>query len=380
MSKQALEGALEQAEDDLVPIREQVVHAGRAGARLAPDLLDAHTEDPSPRKTHERSVEERISTCATVLSQHHPAILGQGATSSLSWNIIPTQVTMTDIVITGASRGIGRALALALHEKPSWRLVLVARDAQRLNALAGELRERGHDAIVVAGDLSSIAEARDLGERLAGIVGERTTLVHNAGIWPTRRVVGVDGLEQAFVVNHLGPTALQRSLLSRGLLSRLLVVGAGASALGKFDAKRTPTGEDFSRLRTYCTTKLCFAITAREVARVHSELDVAVVHPGIVRTDLGASPGLLGKLLSLVKRRWESPEICAERLARMFERERWSPRGDARWFWEGEERAWFPAAEDPRTREAVRDVVSRFLDDAGENTVDRRAAEPAKQS
>jgi NAD(P)-dependent dehydrogenase (short-subunit alcohol dehydrogenase family) len=273
---------------------------------------------------------------------------------------------MADIVITGASRGIGRALALELmhtHADTN-RLVLVARDMDRLRELEDEISKLGGASIVVEGDLSSLAAARKLGERLAEEVESGATLVHNAGIWPTKKEIGADGFERAFVVNFLGPMALQRPLLERGLLSRMLVVGAGASALGKLDPARTPTGDDFSRLRTYCTTKLCFAVAVREVARAHPELDVAVVHPGIVQTDLGASTGLLGKLLSLVKRRWEAPEVCAERLARMISQERWSPPGDARWFWEGAEREWFARATDPRVRADVAALTARLLSES----------------
>ena len=98
----------------------------------------------------------------------------------------------------------------------------------------------------------------------------------------------------------------------------------------RFDAERTPRGLDFSSLRTYANTKLCFAVAMRDVAAQHPEVDVVVMHPGVVRTDLGARPGLLGWLLDRIKRGWESPETCAERLARVLSKERWSPPADAR--------------------------------------------------
>ena len=70
----------------------------------------------------------------------------------------------------------------------------------------------------------------------------------------------------------------------------------------------------------------------RDVARERPEVDVAVVHPGVVKTDLGARRGVLGFVVRLVKRQWESPERCSERLVAFLERPRWSPPGDARWF------------------------------------------------
>jgi NAD(P)-dependent dehydrogenase (short-subunit alcohol dehydrogenase family) len=269
---------------------------------------------------------------------------------------------MPDLILTGASRGIGRALALPLaRERPADRLVLVARDRPRLEALAKEAEALGGRTLVVPGDLSSRAGARDLGERLSGLVGPGATLVHNAGVWPSKRTLTADGLETAFAVNHLAPLVMQQPLLEANLLRRVMVVSAGLLIKGRFDPARTPTGEDFSGVRTYCTTKLCFALAMRDVAAAHPELDVVVLHPGVVRTDLGARSGPVGWLLSLVKRGWESPETCAARLTRILARERWSPPGEARWLVEEKEQPWPEVAQNPTTRASVREVTAHYF-------------------
>ncbi|RKG78377.1 SDR family NAD(P)-dependent oxidoreductase [Corallococcus sp. CA049B] len=268
---------------------------------------------------------------------------------------------MTDLILTGASRGIGHALALALAPSRDTRLLLVARDAGRLQALAADVERRGGQALAVPGDLGTLAGARELGARLAELVTPGATLVHNAGLWPSQRVLNADGLETAFVTNHLAPLVMQRPLLESGRLRRILVVSAGLIIKGRFDAARTPTGEDFSSIRTYCDTKLCFALAMRDVAAAHPEVDVVVLHPGVVRTDLGARPGPMGWLLSQVKRAWERPEVCAARLARILARERWSPPGDARWLLEEAEQPWPDVAQDVATRQALRDTTAQLL-------------------
>jgi hypothetical protein len=169
----------------------------------------------------------------------------------------------------------------------------------------------------------------------------------------------VEGLERAYVVNCLGPLALQRPLLERGRLGRILVIGAGLMVKGRFDAALTPTGADFSSVRTYCSTKLAFAVAMRDVARAHAEVDIAVVHPGVVGTDLGARPGMIGWLLKRVKRRWETPEVCAARLVRLLSQERWSPPGEARWFMEETSAPW------PEVVEASTPAVRAALAAAG---------------
>jgi len=268
---------------------------------------------------------------------------------------------MSDLILTGASRGIGHALALALAGPGGGRLVLVARDEARLSALVADVERKGGRAVAVPGDLSTLDGARALGRRLVEVAEPGATLVHNAGVWPSRRVLTSDGLELAFAVNHLAPLAMQQPLLDAGRLRRIMLVSAGLLVKGRFDADRTPTGEDFSSLRTYCDTKLCLALAMRDVAAAHPELDVVVLHPGVVRTDLGARTGPLGWLLSLVKRGWEAPETCGARLARILARERWSPPGDARWMMEEQEQPWPAPTDDERLRQAVRRTTARWL-------------------
>jgi NAD(P)-dependent dehydrogenase (short-subunit alcohol dehydrogenase family) len=265
---------------------------------------------------------------------------------------------MREIIITGASRGIGAALARALG--PDQRLVLVARDLARLEQLRTEIDPDGGRVRVLRTDLSSLAAAGMAGDRLSGEV-EGATLVHNAGVWPARRTLTAQGLETSFVVNHLAPLALQAPLLARGKLARILVVSAGLIAKGRFDRERTPTGDDFSALRTYCDTKLCFAVAMREVAERDRDVDVLVLHPGVVRTDLGARPGVVGALLALAKRGWESPERCAARLVRVLGRTRWSAPGEAPFWFEETPTPWPAAACDRSLRSAVWDTSTRLL-------------------
>ncbi|MCB1323308.1 MAG: hypothetical protein KDK34_23820, partial [Leptospiraceae bacterium] len=125
-----------------------------------------------------------------------------------------------------------------------------------------------------------------------------------------------NGLEEAFMVNHMAPfilSAMLFPLLRANAPARIINVNAGLYVFGRFDLNRTPMGADFSPLRTYMNTKLCNVLFTRRFARAIQDSGVTINanHPGVIRTGLGES-GLSGRIIHrTIKRFWKSPEAGA---------------------------------------------------------------------
>jgi len=163
-------------------------------------------------------------------------------------------------------------VALAGRKQLADRLLLLARDETALQEVARLVRDAGTECLCVRGDLSTVAGAREAGDKLAEALRPSATLVQNAGLWPSRRELTEDGLERSFAVNCVGPLLMQEPLIARKLVDRIMVISAGLLVKGRFSPDRTPTGEDFSSWRTYCNTKLAFAIAAREISHATGAL------------------------------------------------------------------------------------------------------------
>ena len=85
------------------------------------------------------------------------------------------------VIVTGASSGIGRSLALRLADQGA-QVVLAARSVERLEALAQACRQRGGRALVVPTDVANEGQCRALIERTLGEYGRLDMLINNAGI------------------------------------------------------------------------------------------------------------------------------------------------------------------------------------------------------
>ncbi len=90
------------------------------------------------------------------------------------------QITGKPALVTGASRGIGRAIAEVLVREGA-RMALVARNAQELEDFARELRAKGGEAVAIAADLSTEAGAQDAVARALAALGGLEILVNNVG-------------------------------------------------------------------------------------------------------------------------------------------------------------------------------------------------------
>lgn len=216
-------------------------------------------------------------------------------------------------IVTGANAGIGKATALGLAQK-GLRVVMVCRDEGRGLLAREEIRAlSGSDSVeLLIGDLSSCAGVRAAGEKILDCAPRIGALINNAGIWRMERTLNADGIEMTFFVNHLAPFLLTHLLLDRlkeSAPSRVVNVNAGLYIFGRFDPLRTPTGLDFSRLRTYPTSKLCGVYFTRELARRLEGTGVTVnaLHPGVIRTNLGQTPDTQGRVLRLLKVFLKSP-------------------------------------------------------------------------
>ncbi len=110
------------------------------------------------------------------------------------------------IIVTGASEGIGRALCLALAmQKP--KLVLAARNEDRLNELKAEIESKGAQAFVVPTDVSQENSCKELIEKTIHHWDRLDVLVNNAGrtMWTTlEQITDTSIIEQIMRINYLG--------------------------------------------------------------------------------------------------------------------------------------------------------------------------------
>src|SRR6202795_4612525 len=127
-------------------------------------------------------------------------------------------------LVTGASRGIGRATAAALARAGAHVLVHYGRSAQEAESLVSEIQAKGGRAQAISADLGTPHGAALLAEQVRSIVGDRLdVLVLNAGISKAARITDytVEDFDKLFATNVRGPFFLVQQLLP--------VLGEGSS-------------------------------------------------------------------------------------------------------------------------------------------------------
>jgi NAD(P)-dependent dehydrogenase (short-subunit alcohol dehydrogenase family) len=195
-------------------------------------------------------------------------------------------------VVTGATRGIGRATAERLAELGAT-LVLVCRrreDGERVASALAESRPAPR-AWVVTADLSSQRSIREAADAIRDRHPRLHVLVNNAGVIPPTRETTVDGLEMQFAVNHLAYFLLTNLLLDRlaaGAPSRVVSVSSGAHQGGTIDFADLQSERRYDPVRVYGRTKLANVLFTYELARRVRAAGITAncLHPGVVATGL----------------------------------------------------------------------------------------------
>ncbi len=220
-------------------------------------------------------------------------------------------------VVTGATSGIGSATAEAMAAQGA-ELFIVCRSADKGKALLDAIRQKtgNSDLHMIVADLSVQADVRRAAEEFLNTGKPLHLLINNAGVIYTERRLTADGLEETFAVNHLAYflfTELLRERIVESAPARIVSVSSGAHAFCKeiyFDDLNFEK-RPYKTFEVYGHSKLANILWTRELARQLEGTGVTAncVHPGAVRSGLGKSNGLLGKVMTaLVAPFFQSPE------------------------------------------------------------------------
>jgi len=191
---------------------------------------------------------------------------------------------MTDLIsrtalVTGASRGIGRATALALAKAGARVIVHYGNSAKQADSLVAEIREAGGQADAVKADLSASNGAHKVAGEVGKLVSKLDILVANAGISVPASIEAqtVEDFDRMFAVNVRAPFFLVQQLLP-------LMAEGSSIVMTSSLAARAAVGQ----LPAYSATKGAIDTLVKHFASLLGSRGIRVnaVAPGIIDTDM----------------------------------------------------------------------------------------------
>src|SRR5688572_25643356 len=229
------------------------------------------------------------------------------------------KISGTGALVTGASRGLGRALAEALVAKGA-RVAMVARDAGPLSDAVATIRARGGIAHAIAADIGNKDAVHKIAGQAQGLVGEIGIAIHNAstlGPVPLRLLLDTECEDLAAVLetNLVGPFRLTKILAGA-----MAVRGHGVIVHVSSDAAVEP----YPRWGAYAVSKAGQDHLSRILAAELAETGVRVISidPGEMDTRMHADA-----MPDADRSTLQQPRDVAPRILAMIEDEARAPSG-----------------------------------------------------
>jgi NAD(P)-dependent dehydrogenase (short-subunit alcohol dehydrogenase family) len=215
------------------------------------------------------------------------------------------------IIVTGATSGIGKSLALALV-KAGHVVYATGRSLEKLAAL--KEAARSEKLIPVLMDFSSFKSIDLALKKLLTSSFQVDLLINNAAATSAKKIITEDGFEMQLQVNHFVPVYLTMKLLPYLEASQGFVITTASNAHKRttFNPRAMEDKTMYRIFKRYQETKLYNLMMTRYFKRIYqdSPVDFYAVHPGLVKTDLGSKNAskLVDIAWKLFNRRGMDPE------------------------------------------------------------------------
>jgi NAD(P)-dependent dehydrogenase (short-subunit alcohol dehydrogenase family) len=228
------------------------------------------------------------------------------------------------VVITGATSGIGYHTARK-YASHGANLLCINRNVQKSEALCLEIKkEFGVSCEYKIADLSNLQDVHRVAGELLMLDKPIDILIHNAGIFLTKREITRDGLEKVFMIQYLASFIMNFILMDKlksQEKARIILVNSEGHRFAAWGLRLDDLNWEkrrYSGLKSYGSAKLA-QLLSMIVFNEHfrnTGVSINAMHPGAVKTETGQENGPVYKWYkrNFIDRTLKSPEISAEAL------------------------------------------------------------------
>ena len=229
------------------------------------------------------------------------------------------EIKNKNVLITGATSGIGEATAIDLAKKGA-NIFFIARNNLKAQNLSDKIEFiSGKRPKFFIADLASLKNIKESALEFISLDIPLHVLLNNAGLINNNRKETVDGFEEVFSINHLAYFYLTHLLLDKlkeSTPSRIINVSSGAHAFVKgFNFDDVNSLKEYKPFKVYGYSKLANILFTKKLSQVLENENIIVncLHPGVVGTGFGQNNGIFSKILfNLSKPFMRSSEKGAE--------------------------------------------------------------------
>jgi retinol dehydrogenase 13 len=253
-----------------------------------------------------------------------PDILAMIRNNRLSPKICTDDFNNKLVVITGATSGIGYHTARK-YASHGANLLCINRNLQKSEALCREIKnEFGVNCEYKIADLSNLGDIRRVAEDLSKLDKPIDVLIHNAGIYLTKRELTGDGLEKVFVIQYLSSFIINFILekkLKTQERARIIMVNSEGHRFAAWGLHMNDLNWEkhrYSGLKSYGSAKLAQLLSMIIFNERFQNTGVSInaMHPGAVKTETGQENGPVYRWFkrNFLDKSLKSPKISADAL------------------------------------------------------------------